>query len=217
MKTYYSKYDQNSKGSEELAMRAMVRALIAGGWIGGLEDQVTIELTEGVAPYDGIIRGGGKKLKVEVVRAYANRYDPVTGRLVPEENVRFSRGKVERCYKHGTALLVVLYESDAKGARALEVYAFLPGERGYEVLRDKEIERTHRPGWVHQGSSAGDRQYTSHKRSFIHGIADRIIRVEQGQLTELESVDRQSYTASRIRVRADSCVQDNRIWGVGET
>jgi hypothetical protein len=141
-----------------------------------------------------------KEVKAEVVRAYAKKWDNAKGAFVPEENVRFSLGKVERCYEHGTVLLVILYESDAEDARALEVYAFLPGERGYEVLRGKEIERTYRQGWVYQGSSAGDRQYTSHKRSFIRYLASRVIPVEHAQLAELESVDRQSYTRLPAKV-----------------
>lgn len=214
---YQTEYDRNSKRSEALAMRVFVPLAIETGYIAGPADQATIELTEGRAAVDGVMRGGGKEVKVEVVRAYANKWCNAKSAFVPEENVRFSLGKVERCYEHGTVLLVILYESDAEDAQALEVYAFLPGERGYEVLRDKEVERTYRKGWVYQGSSAGDRQYTSHKRSFIRYLASRVIRIEQGQPTELESIGRQSYTASQIGARADSCVQDNRIWGAGET
>lgn len=203
---YQTEYDRNSKRSEALAMRAFVPSLIETGYIAGPADQATIELTEGRAAVDGVIRGGGKEVKAEVVRAYAKKWDNAKGAFVPEENVRFSLGKVERCYEHGTVLLVILYESDAEDARALEVYAFLPGDRGYEVLRDKEVERTYRQGWVHQGSSAGDRQYTSHKRSFIYYLASRVIPVEHAHLAELESVGRQSYTASQIGIQADSCV-----------
>ena len=156
-----SAFDQESKPSEAEALHITLVALARKEGIS--MEGASYRLTVGRAPYDGEVMLGGRTMLVEIVRTFGGV-------------VRISEGKVERCHKHGTVLVVSKHE-DRKATKPQLVMVFWPGGAGYKQLVEYEQERR-RAGKVYRGKAETDRPYMVYPLDLIKGLACVVIEVD---------------------------------------